>query len=58
MTTLDLTPLFRTAIGFDRLARVMPEALKLRNIAISGAVSVPGGRTESRLTQAVAGLGQ
>ena len=26
MNTLNLTPLFRTAIGFDRLARLMDNA--------------------------------
>jgi molecular chaperone IbpA len=56
MDTLNLTPLFRTAIGFDRLARLM-------DAATSADVSYPPYNIEKtgddsyRLTVAVAGFG-
>ena len=56
MDTLNLTPLFRTAIGFDRLARLMDNAM-------SADVSYPPyniektGEDSYRLTMAVAGFG-
>ncbi len=57
MTTVDFTPLFRTAIGFDRLARLMNTAA-----ASSEAPSYPPyniektGEDTYRLTMAVAGF--
>src|SRR5271166_255819 len=56
MNTLNLTPLFRTAIGFDRLARLMDNAA-------TADVSYPPyniektGEDSYRLTMAVAGFG-
>jgi molecular chaperone IbpA len=56
MNTLNLTPLFRTAIGFDRLARLM-------DAATPADVSYPPyniektGEDSYRLTMAVAGFG-
>ena len=56
MNALNLTPLFRTAIGFDRLARLMDNAA-------SADVSYPPYNIEKtgddsyRLTMAVAGFG-
>jgi molecular chaperone IbpA len=56
MNALNLTPLFRTAIGFDRLARLM-------DAATSADVSYPPyniektGEDSYRLTMAVAGFG-
>jgi len=56
MNALNLTPLFRTAIGFDRLARLM-------DTATSADVSYPPYNIEKtgddsyRLTMAVAGFG-
>ena len=56
MNALNLTPLFRTAIGFDRLARRMDNAM-------SADVSYPPyniektGEDSYRLTMAVAGFG-
>ena len=58
MTTFDLSPLFRTAIGFDRMARLMDTAQEAAaapayppyNIAKTGDDSY-------RLTMAVAGFG-
>ena len=56
MTTYDFAPLFRTAIGFDRLARLMDNAM-------SADVSYPPyniektGEDSYRLTMAVAGFG-
>lgn len=58
MTTLDFAPLFRTAIGFDRLARLMDTAA-----AATDAPSYPPYNIEKtgddtyRLTMAVAGFG-
>ena len=31
MRTYDMTPLFRTSVGFDRLSRFMDTALQLEN---------------------------
>ena len=56
MNALNLTPLFRTAIGFDRLARLMDNAA-------AADVSYPPyniektGEDSYRLTMAVAGFG-
>jgi molecular chaperone IbpA len=58
MTSLDFAPLFRTAIGFDRLARLMDNAA-----AAAEAPSYPPyniektGEDSYRLTMAVAGFG-
>jgi molecular chaperone IbpA len=58
MTTLDFAPLFRTAIGFDRLARLMDSA----QTASGSATSYPPYNIEKtgddsyRLTMAVAGF--
>ncbi len=57
MTTVNFTPLFRTAIGFDRLARLVD------NAAATADVSYPPYNIEKtaddsyRLTMAVAGFG-
>lgn len=57
MTTYDFSPLFRTAIGFDRLVRMID------NAPASGAQSYPpyniekAGEDSYRLTMAVAGFG-
>jgi molecular chaperone IbpA len=57
MTTYDFAPLFRTAIGFDRLARLMDSA-----ISTADAPSYPPyniektGEDTYRLTMAVAGF--
>ena len=57
MTTFDFAPLFRTAIGFDRLARLMDTAA-----SAPGAPSYPPyniektGEDTYRLTMAVAGF--
>ena len=56
MNALNLTPLFRTAIGFDRLARLLDHAA-------TADVSYPPyniertGEDSYRLTMAVAGFG-
>lgn len=56
MTTFDLSPLFRTAIGFDRLARNLESANRLDaggyppyNIEVQG-------ENQYRITMAVAGF--
>lgn len=57
MTTFDFTPLFRTAIGFDRMARLMDSA-----VSSAEAPSYPPYNIEKtgddtyRLTMAVAGF--
>lgn len=57
MNTMNLTPLFRTAIGFDRLARLV-------DTAATADVSYPPYNIEKtgddsyRLTMAVAGFGE
>ena len=33
MRTYDLTPLFRTSVGFDRMSRLMESALQLEGAA-------------------------
>ena len=59
MTTHDFTPLFRTAIGFDRLARLMDNAAQA---AATPAAAYPPYNIEKtgddsyRLTMAVAGF--
>ena len=59
MTTLDLTPLFRTAIGFDRLARQVNTAAQ--NPAAANSYPPYNiektGEDSYRLTMAVAGFG-
>ena len=58
MTTYDFAPLFRTAIGFDRLARQMDMAA--RNAASTGYPPYnieKTGDDSYRLTMAVAGFG-
>lgn len=59
MTTFDFAPLFRTAIGFDRLARLMDSAAA----AAEGPTYPPyniekTGEDTYRLTMAVAGFAQ
>lgn len=60
MTTFDLTPLIRTSIGFDRLARVMDEALRCEQ----GSESYPPynieqhGEDQYRIVMAVAGFSE
>ncbi|AKS41805.1 Hsp20 family protein [Wenzhouxiangella marina] len=60
MTTFDLSPLYRTAIGFDRLADMLSSAARVD----SGANSYPPYNIESlgedryRITMAVAGFAQ
>ena len=59
MTTFDFTPLFRSTIGFDRLARLVDEALQETaqpnyppcNIEVTG-------ENAYRITLAVAGFGE
>ena len=36
MRTYDLTPLFRTSVGFDRMSRLMDSALQLEGAAKEG----------------------
>ena len=60
MTTFDFSPLFRSTIGFDRLARLVDSATRLDG----GAVAYPPyniektGEDAYRLTMAVAGFAE
>ena len=57
MTSLDLTPLFRTAIGFDRLARQMDSAPSTIEAAAYPPYNVEKTSEDLyRLTMAVAGF--
>jgi molecular chaperone IbpA len=57
MTTLDFTPLFRTAIGFDRLARQMDTAASTVEPAAYPPYNIEKTSDDSyRLTMAVAGF--
>ncbi len=60
MHTLDLTPLLRSTIGFDRISRLMDAAIHMDESALSyppyNIEKV--GENEYRLTMAVAGFGE
>ncbi len=57
MNTLNLTPLFRTAIGFDRLARLMDAAATTADVSYPPYNIERTGDDTYRLTMAVAGFG-
>src|ERR1700677_2570471 len=58
MTTLDFAPLFRTAIGFDRLARLMDTAATSPEVQSYPPYNIEKTGDDSyRLTMAVAGFG-
>ena len=57
MTTLNVSPLFRTAIGFDRLARLMDAAAATPDITYPPYNIEKTGEDSYRLTMAVAGFG-
>ena len=58
MTTLDFAPLFRTAIGFDRLARLMDSAQEAAAAPAYPPYNIERtGEDSYRLTMAVAGFG-
>lgn len=58
MRTYDLTPLFRTSIGFDRMSRLMDAALKLEDTAKGYPPYniAKKGEHDYRITLAVAGF--
>ncbi|HSU06951.1 MAG TPA: Hsp20 family protein [Acetobacteraceae bacterium] len=57
MTTLDFAPLFRTAIGFDRLARLMDSAASAAEAPSYPPYNIEKtGEDTYRLTMAVAGF--
>ena len=57
--TLDFTPLFRTAIGFDRLARIMDTAQDASAVPSYPPYNIAKtGEDSYRLTMAVAGFAQ
>jgi len=60
MRTYDLTPLFRTSIGFDRMSRLMDAALKLEDSAKGYPPYniAKRGEHDYRITLAVAGFSE
>src|SRR5262249_59446117 len=57
MTTFDFAPLFRTAIGFDRLARLMDTAMSAPDASTYPPYNIEKtGEDSYRLTMAVAGF--
>ncbi len=59
MTTFDLSPIFRTAIGFDRMARLIDTAQDAGSAPAYPPYNIAKtGETAYRLTMAVAGFGQ
>ena len=56
MTTFDLSPLFRTAIGFDRLARNLESATRVESGGYPPYNIEVCGDDEYRITMAVAGF--
>jgi molecular chaperone IbpA len=58
MTTFDFSPLFRTAIGFDRLARLADSAQSVEANTYPPYNIERTGDDSYRLTMAVAGFGQ
>ena len=57
MTTVNVSPLFRTAIGFDRLARLMDAAAATPDVTYPPYNIEKTGEDAYRLTMAVAGFG-
>ena len=57
MTTLNISPLFRTAIGFDRLMRLMDAAAAAPDVTYPPYNIEKTGDDAYRLTMAVAGFG-
>lgn len=59
MTTFDISPLFRTAIGFDRMARLIDTAQDSAAAPAYPPYNIARtGENAYRLTMAVAGFGQ
>jgi molecular chaperone IbpA len=58
MTSFDLAPLYRTAIGFDRLARLLDGAQVAPEVAYPPYNIEKTGEDSYRLTMAVAGFGE
>jgi molecular chaperone IbpA len=59
MNTFDFSPLFRTAIGFDRLARLVDTAAEAATVPAYPPYNIAKtGENAYRLTMAVAGFGQ
>lgn len=59
MTTLDFAPLFRTAIGFDRMARLVSSAQEQATAQAYPPYNIERlGDDSYRLTMAVAGFGE
>jgi molecular chaperone IbpA len=58
MTTFDLSPLYRTAIGFDRLADMLSNAQRVDSNGYPPYNIESLGEDRYRITMAVAGFGQ
>ena len=58
MTTFDFSPLFRSTIGFDRLARMLDETLSEQAVPNYPPCNIEAtGENDYRITLAVAGFG-
>lgn len=59
MTTFDLSPLFRTSVGFDRLASLLNSAHRLEQVGGYPPYNIVSkGENEYRVTMAVAGFAE
>lgn len=58
MTTFDFSPLFRTTIGFDRLASLLDSATRLEQVGYPPYNIVSRGENNYRITMAVAGFAE
>jgi molecular chaperone IbpA len=58
MTSFDFTPLFRSTIGFDRLSRLMDQALLDEGTSYPPYNIEKTGEDAYRITMAVAGFGE
>jgi molecular chaperone IbpA len=58
MRTYDLSPLFRSTIGFDRLGRLLESSLSTEGVAYPPYNIEKLGENAYRLTMAVAGFGE
>ncbi|MBM3566095.1 MAG: Hsp20 family protein [Alphaproteobacteria bacterium] len=59
MTTFDFSPLFRSTIGFDRLARLMDEAFEQQGVPNYPPCNIEAvGENEYRIALAVAGFSE
>ena len=63
MRTIDFTPVFRSSVGFDRMARLMDHAMRATEAANTSPAYPPYNieqlsEDDYRISMAVAGFGQ